>query len=62
MAYKQQIITFITYEEYLELQEMVGDSEVAQYELADAILIIYETIKFGKSIIKDEMLHLDVSK
>ncbi len=62
MDYEQQVITFITYEEYIHLQDLIGDSQVAQYELADAILIIYETMQFGKSKSKLDPFRLDVSR
>ncbi len=62
MAYKQQIITFITYEEYISLQEIVGDCEIAQFELADSIITIFETIQFEQSKIKLDPLLIDVQK
>ena len=49
MATRPPIIKFISYEEYLNMQKLVGSDVLSQFELADSIVSIYEMMEFGAS-------------
>ena len=59
MAAIPPVIKFITYEEYLNLQERIGSDELAQFQLADSIMSIYEVMEFGSSIQKASLYSID---